>query len=651
MTRVEIVALRSVRPQLVQTLQRQGLLHLDEVSTEVENAPGFLKRLELQGTEREDLARLENLGRTLSEIAPLLSVTPSKSEVLSTAKAVSKWSGSDCTAKADEWAGKLREMTRQKADIQDQLDVLHNYHQILVDVEPALGGSKVTLGKGTRALVLQGNVDKAAARLQERFRDEIGAGMGFHYSKPSRKKLVGLLTYPEDKDAEVGRILSQEGVTPIDMSGQGGVGKSIGEVKIRIEETIEKRRTELYQVQTALGKYSSKVAVELLALKAVVSDRLTELRAQNNFAESQMITVIRGWIPTDCYASLEKAVSREYSDKAVVTQLDLHEVPHSQVPTQLRNHRWFQPFEQTLKLFGAPAYGSIDPTAMIAISFTIFYGFIVGDVFYGLVILWFAGWIRKKWGHKHEAVIAASTIGKYMGCSTIIFGFIYGEYFGTFLEKFWAYYSLPGHIPIFFHREHQATDLLVNAICFGIISIPLALVLSVREGFRHGHTKHAIEKLGMLLGLLSAIIAVCVFFKTEVFGVPVFVGTMGAAFTYLAIAMLVVGVVLIFWAMGVMGLLGVLEIMSLGGNVLSYARLMGLGIAGVVLAEIANGMPGMMPMFFAIPMAILVHLGNIALSIASPTIHSLRLNFVEFLPKFYDSKGRTFNPFRKEIVS
>jgi V/A-type H+-transporting ATPase subunit I len=109
-----------------------------------------------------------------------------------------------------------------------------------------------------------------------------------------------------------------------------------------------------------------------------------------------------------------------------------------------------------------------------------------------------------------------------------------------------------------------------------------------------------------------------------------------------------IGVVLIFYAMGLRGLVGVIEVMSLGGNVLSYARLMALGVASIALADIANMLPEKMGYVIGIPMALLVHVLNIGIGIASPTIHSLRLNFVEFLPKFYSPEGRGFNPFRKE---
>ena len=115
---------------------------------------------------------------------------------------------------------------------------------------------------------------------------------------------------------------------------------------------------------------------------------------------------------------------------------------------------------------------------------------------------------------------------------------------------------------------------------------------------------------------------------------------------------MVTGSGLILKALGpMMGAVGILEIMSIGGNVISYARLMALGVAAIAIADIANGLPEVLGLWIGVPMAIMVHIANILISMASPTIHSLRLNVVEFLPKFYSSEGKGFEPFKKETMS
>lgn len=643
MSRTEIVCLNSIRAEVVKFLHDKGLLHLEEVGLENESAPNFLNRVNLQGPEHEALMRLEGLDRTLNEIAPLLTRQPGPEVVRRAAAEAAAWPESSWDERVAVWASRLKEETRKKVAIQDTLDVLANYKHILEDVAPALGGGDVKLGKGSRALVLSGNINKAVERLEQRLREEIGENCTFHQNRVSRKKVVGLITFPESKDEAVGRILSQEGITPVDLRDEAYQNATLGEVIRRIEANLEKNRAQIAEIQAELDRYSEEVGAPVVAMRALVGDHLARMRAQLQFAESRMVTVIRGWIPSDQFGELEQALERDFAGKAAVTQIAHDDIPHNQIPTLLRNPKFFQPFEILLKLFKPPTYGTVDPTPLIAVSFIVFYGFILGDVGYGVGVILFAKWLGKKWG-RIQAVRSASTIGVYMGISSIIFGVIFGEYFGNFGETMF-------HVPYLFHRAHETTQLLIFAILFGLIHIPLALVLGIREDFRHHHPDHALEKLGMLLALTALIFGVCVYFGAVPLGIPLFTGGMAAFFTYLSVVLFALGVVLIFRAMGVMGLVGVLHIVSLGGNVLSYARLMALGVASIALADIANMLPGMMGYALGIPMAMIVHLLNIGIGMASPTIHSLRLNFVEFLPKFYNPDGKSFSPFRKETVS
>jgi V/A-type H+-transporting ATPase subunit I len=639
MARVELICLNSIRNRVVESLQVKGLLQLEEVQTAVDDLPGFLNRVTLPEADQLALSQFEESDRTLREIAPLVTMTPGAHEVNSAAKAVQGWSPETMAEKCRGWAESLRTVTRQRIERQDAIEILNNYRGILQSVAPALGGTGVKLGRGTRAVVLQGNVKRAAARIDQRLGDEIGPDCQFHKNQTGRNRLVGLLSFPESKADAVTRILGQEGVTPVDMREQGFGDATIAEIIERIDRTIAQHQNEIVKHEGEANKVSRQVGAELMAAKGLVADRLARLRVQGQFAQSRMVTVIQGWTPADQYGALQSAVASEFPGEVEVNRIGMGDIPHHEVPTLLRNHEFFKPFELVLGLFKPPTYGTVDPTWMVGLSFTIFYGFILGDAAYGLVIVLLALWIKSKWG-KSEIGNAVGTIAMYMGVSSIIFGVIYGEYFGNFVEKtVWP--ALTGHeLHPLFHRAHMSNQLLALAIMFGVFLIPAALVMGVREKLKHGHTKHALEQLGMLLALLGLIS-----FVFGYFGVPLF----DSAFMHVVdLVLAIVGAILIFYTMKLMGIVGLIEILSLGGNVLSYARLMALGIASIALADMANMMPGMMGPWFGIPMALLIHVANIGIGIASPTIHSLRLNFVEFLPKFYSAEGRGFNPFRKE---
>lgn len=651
MSRVELVCLRSIRAELVRNLQERGLLHLDEVSLEVEGAPGFLNRVTLEGDEFSALTTAEEAERALAEVAPLLTVQPSMVEVQASVQSLSALEQVDLFSDVSGWVEHLRGTTRKRIDVQDQLEVLKNYRAVIEQVAPVLGND-VTLGRGTRALVLDGDVGRAVVRIEDRFESEFGSDYTFYKKQITKKRLVGLLSFPEDKSEVVSKILNQEGVAPMDMSDAGFSELTAQEVLTKIDMTLESLQGELSGLQEEVSTISNKVGADVLAARSIVGDAVARLRVAGNFAQSEMVAVIQGWTPSDEYDGLKRVIEAEFSGQVDVNEIDGGDPHQVSIPTQLRNHKLIKPFEVCMSIFKPPAYGTIDPTAMVAVAFILFYGFILGDAFYGLALIGLAKLMGKKLGHI-PAIKDVVTIATYMGISAIVFGVAYGEYFGNFVEL-WLWPRLFGaeaHLPIpWFHRAHDYGKLLAYAVYIGIAHILLGLVLGVKEDFRHGHSKHAIEKLGMLLSISAIIIQVFAFFEMAPFTAPFF--------TPVCAVLGLAGVAMLFYAMGVMGLIGIIEVLSLGGNILSYARLMALGVASIALADIANILPemfgesmGTFGYFIGILGALAVHVLNIGIGIASPTIHSLRLNFVEFLPKFYAPEGKGFEPFKKETVS
>lgn len=633
MSRVELICMSDIRSKVVESLHARALLHMEEVPLENEDAPEFLDRVNLEGDERESYVRLEEAERSLNEVIPLLTLEPGTFEVQASQKNIDGWSDIQIADKIVASAGEIKEVTRRRAALQDSIDVLDNYKNILEQVAPALGGSDVKIGRGTRALVLTGDVKKAVARIEERLEEEIGTGCSFHKNQTSKRHLVGLISFPESRENDVNRILSQEGVSTVDMSDESYADATLSEVLERIDKTIAQHHQKVSELEGQANTISRQVGSDLLGAKAIVADRLARLRVQAQFAQSKMITVIHGWTPSDQFAVLEQAVESEFPGQVEVNRIEAEEIQHTAIPTLLKNPPLFRPFEVILKIFSPPTYGTVDPTIMIACSFILFYGFIVGDFVYGIAILLFAKWLGRKFSSIPE-VVDASTIGVYMGISSMVFGVLFGEYAGEI-------FGIP---PLWFHRGHEVIRLLIYALYLGIVHVVLAVGLGVYENYKHGHMTHAIEKLGMLFGVCALITFAFGFFDVAPFNaqpVLIFAGIM-----------LVVGAVLIFKTMGpMMGAVGVLEILSLGGNILSYARLMALGLAAISIADIANELLGTFGWFIGGLAAILIHIINIGISLASPTIHALRLNFVEFLPKFYAPEGRVFNPFKKEISS
>lgn len=627
MERVELVFLRSEIDAMVKFLQAHGVMHIEDVPLANEEFPGFLHRVHLPEAERAELAALQSEQLYLKESLPLLTYAPAHAEIVAAGPAVEK---ADPARRAREirlWHRQLRSLHRRRFNIAENISALGRYEAMLMAIAPLLSVRGVILGDTARAVVLQGYTPEGVRGLQEKISRTAGPGVDF-LSQNIADGIALVIVHPAGKGDAVAQALREEGLHVLSSPDGENASKSIREVIARVREKIELLETERAQLTQDLLDLSARVAAPMQAVAQLIQTRVAQLEITDNFAQSKLIAVIHGWVPSDSMEDLTRDLKTTFGARVALGTLPTSDVELNRIPTLLQNATFFKPFEVLLSIMKPATYGTFDPTALVAIGFIFFYGFIVGDAGYGLAIVALAYWVRSKWGHI-PVVNDASVVFQWMGISTTVFGVLFGEFLG----------GVPGALglPVIFHRAHETTQLLTLAVIVGLIHIVTSLVIAVREGFAHGHRKHAEEKLALLLGLVS-LLTVALGGKA---GLP-FPGAL-AGVIFLA------SVVLFVRSMGAMAPMGIIEIIGLSANVLSYARLMALGIAGIAFADIANGMPAAMGILGVIG-ALGVHIFNFGLSVFSPTIHSLRLNLVEFLPKFYETEGRPYQPFRKDMA-
>jgi V/A-type H+-transporting ATPase subunit I len=173
----------------------------------------------------------------------------------------------------------------------------------------------------------------------------------------------------------------------------------------------------------------------------------------------------------------------------------------------------------------------------------------------------------------------------------------------------------------------------------GAVHVTLGLILGVWEAIRARSRNHLLERGGMLLGLIGLffVVGVLTDYLPRGLMTPSIVG-------------MIIGIVLLGASLGWLGILmGPIEFISLIGNILSYLRIAAIGLASVYLAKVANDMAGMVGnVIVGVILAVLIHALNLVMGAFSPTIHSLRLHYVEFFRKFYESGGRPYQPFRSQ---
>jgi V/A-type H+-transporting ATPase subunit I len=270
----------------------------------------------------------------------------------------------------------------------------------------------------------------------------------------------------------------------------------------------------------------------------------------------------------------------------------------------------------------------------MAFFMPIFFGMILGDIGYGVLLLILSlAFLRKfRRGVFHDVLVVLA-----MGSGwAIVFGLFYGELFGTLGEQL-------GMHALWFDRAspENVAGLLVMTIAVGAVHITLGLILGVWESIRDRNRGHFLERSGMLVGLIGLFFIVGILAKALPAGLmtPAIVG-------------LIIGIVLIGASLGWLGILmGPIEFIGLIGNVLSYLRIAAIGLASVYLAKVANDLAGIVGnIFVGIILAVLIHALNLVLGAFSPTIHSLRLHYVEFFRKFYEGGGKPYQPYRHETL-
>jgi V/A-type H+-transporting ATPase subunit I len=223
-------------------------------------------------------------------------------------------------------------------------------------------------------------------------------------------------------------------------------------------------------------------------------------------------------------------------------------------------------------------------------------------------------------------------IGALAALSTIAFGLLFGELFGDLGHE------ALGLTPIWLDRREAVVPLLIVAISLGVAQIGLGLALGVVNAARLRHRREAWGRAALLAALGGGVVGIVALAGA----VPAWVGGVAAAVLVIALVTMT----------ATLGLAGPIEVMGLVGNVLSYARLMAIGLASVMLALIANRMGGLTEnVLIGVVIAVCFHALAFVLGFFDASVQGLRLHYVEFFSRFVEPGGTRYDPFAAAIVA
>lgn len=616
--------------EIVDVLYHTGALHLQDVK---EGFPGILL------ARHEDVQHYEELTSLLLTVNGILQVLPEipvKHEILSQyARKMGQKTTGELISLAQTVYNSLnteiRRLESRKSELELNITSLTRYEKVFRKIFPLESQLPKLEGFEVTVMIIQKEYEEILEVIKPFFAG-ITRNQYELISADLDEKTIAVITVFNKRYSErVHDFLYSKNVNevriPLEYSNM-----PLDQALVLLEKDKWKAVDEVDRIQKKLSSLSEQWFIELSVLQTTLLDRKDEVQAYSKFGETDYTLVIKGWVPKKYMKRVRKALLDTFGGRVIISEIPMTPAMLDQAPVMYCNPFWIKPFEFFMQLVGLPMYREFDPTPVIAVTFPFFFGLIVGDIGYGIVILIFAILMRLRfdeaWIKQMMNILIISSI------PTIIFGFIFGEFFGDFGEMMgWLHpASLFG---ITWNRIEAIIPLLILTIGIGVVHVFLGLFIGVYNAVVRGKKNHFYEKCGMF-GFLSALLLI----------VGCFIELIPMILLQPAVGFLILSLILLIYGGGV---LGAIEIMGTLGNIMSYTRLMAIGMASVILAMVANRLGGEIGILaVGIVIALLLHVLNIGLAMFSPSIHSMRLHIVEFFSKFYEGGGQVYQPFGRK---
>jgi V/A-type H+/Na+-transporting ATPase subunit I len=424
----------------------------------------------------------------------------------------------------------------------------------------------------------------------------------------------------------------------------------------RAEEEITRLARERSSLRAEIESRTREELEELVLLREGLRAERERLALLRLACESQYVTLIEGWVPA---SALEEASAQLREEIGCVHIAASEAVSGDAPPSRLRNPAALRPFEVVIGLFATPRYGEWDPTPIVAYFFALFFGLMLGDAVYGVLLLLIARYLLPRMASDPEAEGFRRFCQLLSVCAgaAIFVGVLTGSYLGDFLERFVGAPDLALSQALKGFYLDPMT-FIVASLCIGLVHVNLGHLLMLVRGVRERQAHAIIGRLALFLLQLATLPWILRVLRVD------WLPLGDTAYAVLALLGLVaVGLIIAASLMERGGFLGsilwVFDITGILGDVMSYARLAGVGLATYFLAYsfnmIAMLVAGMLPDSAAglvlsgvaiLSILLLGHLLNLVLSSITCFVHALRLCFVEFLFKFYEGGGRPYVPFR-----
>lgn len=426
----------------------------------------------------------------------------------------------------------------------------------------------------------------------------------------------------------------------------------------KLEQEIADCRDNIAEIEAKIAGYSA-IREDLKIVADYYRIRADKYAVLGQIPQSERTFVISGYIP-ECEVSYVTEYLKNSYDCAVdVEELKEDEEP----PVILKNNPFSTSMEGIVESYGLPHKGELDPTTIMSFFYVFFFGMMLSDAAYGAIVAVVCGVLVWKFPRMSEGMKKSLKLFFYCGLSTLVWGILFGGYFGNIVDIVsQKFFGTTVTVPaLWFIPLNDPMKLLVFSLLFGVIHLFVGLGIKgwmcLRDGKVMDFFCDVVLWFMLLVGLILMLLPSSIFASIAQTNI-VFPEWVNMLARILAAA----GALGIVFMSGrekknpaLRIALGAYDLYNITGwlsDVLSYSRLLALGLATGVIASVINQMGSMLPnnvvgVIFFIVIFVVGHALNLAINLLGAYVHTNRLQFVEFFGKFYEGGGRPFAPFKQ----
>ncbi|MDR5708566.1 MAG: V-type ATPase 116kDa subunit family protein [Armatimonadota bacterium] len=651
MSRVLLLGPKRLLGEVTDVVQRLGVIHVDRV--EAEEVP-TVRPVEPGSEEEQRQRRLEAL---LARATGLLNLLPRTGPTPIPDLGTRSLEELEAILEAQEQ--EVRELVRRRLEAEEELELIRSYENALRVLSPLLGALQGSRHFETYGFVLRGKATPVVAELQQELRRLTGGRVEV-VARKIDEQTTGVVVAFHKRDGDgVRSLLQRAGITELRLPTRFADRPAVEAVQ-EMERRREELPREIEDLKSRLEAMSREHRGTVQAIEAYLRDELAKLQALPAFAQSRYTFIVHGWVPTREVPRLRAAVRRAFGDQVVVydTPADPHdEEEGAHIPVALENPAPIRPFQLLLSIFRPPRYGTWDPTPLLALTFPLFVGLVIGDVGYG-ALFFLLGWALRNRARRGEALEipllnirmrpeilgAVSWIVRVIAFWVMVFGILYAEVFGNLPELLF-------HLRPVFDRVYAHRDLYFQVIVLlGMLMIYGGLLGHLGMAARHRHLRGVFESAVMILVLTWVLLLL-----GGMSGLlPAAAVSLSWYFLWAGLVAFAIG--LAFRAANPMWFL---ESATAFGHILSHARLMAFGLAAAALASAANELGPSMAETFGIHGIVGTVVGSLisalaqilffVFTIVGHVIQPARLHWVEFFTKvkYHEEAGEPYRPFQR----